>query len=439
MVISGEEEEKKKKKKKKKKNTSKKKEEKKRTTPKHPSTAKKCPRSNKRLIPIIVKKSPKPLPLSTPIVLSKPPAKLPLECLPIIKSINIDNQLLSDLNKTIEEKKQEKEVLLNKLKSLNKTKKVLIMFNDTDNILYNWNEKKLSKSILFRVDKTKLKTLVYRYYDYSLNILNKESLLVVDIKELPKSPKGFTDAQKCLIDEHHRYKAIIIFFNYMLDSINNTNDFLHLYCKLTMINKSLNTIYVATFQIPRLFKLLTQSLSKIKDHTGFIKSSTYSSNPTKRGPVEHEISRLSKCIIKAKCEEGEDGNVIISSDAHIFSSDFVIKFILMVEFFTLRWPATSTHQRLDPDKPYQYLILKRKNKKTIDYLPLVKENGDLERKLSTDKMLSIPWDKQSIKSMPEFMKLLDEKNRKFKNRRVYFENLLDNMISIVFPSVNKIK
>jgi len=136
MVISGEEEEKKKKKKKKKKNTSKKKEEKKRTTPKHPSTAKKCPRSNKRLIPIIVKKSPKPLPLSTPIVLSKPPAKLPLECLPIIKSINIDNQLLSDLNKTIEEKKQEKEVLLNKLKSLNKTKKVLIMFNDTDNILF---------------------------------------------------------------------------------------------------------------------------------------------------------------------------------------------------------------------------------------------------------------------------------------------------------------
>lgn len=398
----------------------KKKKKKKQQQPLHPETAKKCPRSIIPLPPkkkqkIEANKAPKPLPISMP------PLKLPLEYIPVLSS---SNSVLEKLTKTIEAKKQEKEIILNQLQCLNNTR-TIIMLQDKHHVLFNVYKLTLSKSILFKIHKSRIDELLTGHYG-------------------PLKGSKLTGTEQYLIWELTVFKGLRIFLNHVIQSFKTTKEFLGLYCRLSMINKSFTNIYVSRVGIPSLFNFLTQTINSINGYTNFIKSSTYSSNPTKRILTEKKISRINDLLKEAKCEKREESKgkrtqieFIIANDSYLFTSDYIIKYLLVFEFFKVKWPATYKIQRIDEKKPYQCAVLKRKQKRIVTLLPLIRSNGTVEQVLTTDKLVTVPWSGQTIESMPDYLREVNLTNERIKNRRLYFESLLNNLTSIVFPDVKK--
>src|SRR4029078_12297801 len=335
---------------------------------------------------ILPKKAPRPLPNLTvstspiPQFLTKPPQTLPPQYLSIPlpttaanpKSITTTKSTQIDYHKELERMKKEKEILVKKINSLNANKEVqrsVIRLNDSVNILYNTKTKTITRSIFQTIGEPKLKSLLNSYY--CKNNLNEND--------------------RYIVDDYIRYKGFVILLNKLIDNFKDIHEFLEVYCKICSLSRSLTNVYITTFKIPKLYQSVTQSINKFNGDTSLIPGALYKLNPNKK-PIINKLLldifgriKLTKCI-----------NDTIVNKYQLFTSDFIIKFLLTLTFLTTNWPAPVKFQEVECARKYQYLMLKRtstKNNETM-YLPLIREDGTLEKTKRNDVLLSTAWKRE---------------------------------------------
>lgn len=379
---------------------------------------------------ILAKKAPRPLPnltvsnSQTPQFLTKPPQTLPPQYLSIplptttTTTVNPKSTTTTtkstqiDYNKELERMKKEKEILVKKINSLNANKEVqrsVIRLNDSINILYNTKTKTITRSIFQTIGEPKLKSLLNSYY--CKNNLNEND--------------------RYIVDDYIRYKGFVILLNKLIDNFKDIHEFLEVYCKICSLSRSLTNVYITTFKIPKLYQFVTQSINKFNGDTSLIPCALYTQD--KRKKINKLLLDIFERIKLTKCI-----NDTIVNKYQLFTSDFIIKFLLTLTFLTTYWPAPVTFQEVECARKYQYLMLKRtstKNNETM-YLPLIREDGTLEKTKKNDVLLSTAWKrKMSISSMPKKIVLAE----KIQVSSEYFARIVESMHETLFPPMNNVK
>ena len=360
-----------------------------------PSQTIPLPKESPKSVP---KKAPKPLPLPSQSnlsqfsirnqsiphqQLSQPPQRLPPQYLnQSIPQQTISSSNIVYLNKELDKKSKEKEVLLNKIKKINNKKRDIRLKN---------------KDFLFS---------------------NKDNTL-----------------NDSLISKILR----IVLNRYIIGNCETTKEFLFTYCKLLLLNKSIyNNLYVANFNIKELFRFTCEITTQFKGNTSLIRYVLYKSNPNRKKKYDLLLDKVFDKIKTTKIytvvtdvDNRNFEEFFIENLHERFSSDFIIKFLLIMTFFTSTI-VINKFEKVDSKKSYNCLLIKRNISKTQFYIPLLKNDGTIEPVIEGDELVSTPWSRLSIRNINENIGL----SNKILNARPYFEDLLKKLHDILFPPMN---